>query len=50
MAVLPPSCKKWKKWRVRDLWAHKEKGIWNDTHGLEVMSHEIDRLSRYFQV
>jgi hypothetical protein len=43
MTVLPPSCKKWKKWRVRVLWAHKEKGMWNGTHWVEVMSHEIDQ-------
>jgi hypothetical protein len=50
VAMLPPSCKKWKKWRVRDLWAHKEKGMWNGMHWAEVVNHEIDRLSRSFQV
>lgn len=44
MAMLPPSYKKWKNWRVRDLWTHKEMGVWNNTYWVEVMSHEAKVL------
>lgn len=44
MAMLPPSYKKWRNWRVRDLWVHKEVGVLNETYWVEVMSHEAKVL------
>ena len=44
MAMVPPSRKKWKKCRARDLWAHKDMVTWNGMHWVEVMSHEVKML------
>jgi Alpha galactosidase C-terminal beta sandwich domain len=42
--MLPPTYVSWKSWRVRDLWAHREVGILNETYFVEVMSHETKVL------
>lgn len=37
----------WNRYRVRDLWAHKDRGPYDIPYGVEVMSHEAKLLRLY---